>query len=1184
MKLENDTRSSVDLDYGIGDKYTRTKGRVYLNGSQALVRLPLMQRQRDLKAGLNTAGFISGYTGSPLGGYDIALKQAEKHLEEHHIHFQPGVNEDLAATSVWGSQQAQNFGKTKYDGVFGIWYGKGPGVDRSGDALKHGNYSGAGPNGGVLVLAGDDHGAKSSTTAHQSDHAFIHFGMPILNPSTVQDYLDFGIYGWAMSRYAGCWVGLKCVTDTVESSASVSVDPDRIDIIFPEEKILTPYPGGETAHLPLAVQAEAKVSQRQEAAKAFVRVNKLDRIVMSAPKPTLGIVTSGKAYLDVREALDALGIREDNLADYGIALYKVAMVWPLEPTSMLEFAKGLDELLVVEEKRPVMEDQLSGLMYSLESRPRLIGKSDENGKPLIPAIGELSPTDIALVIAERLQKIARNQALAARVQNVLEAKAAEQARPGTSLMRLPSFCAGCPHNNSTKLPDGSVAMGGIGCHGMAVWLPDRPTLGLSQMGGEGAIWIGASGFSETEHIFQNLGDGTYYHSGLLAIRAAVAAGVNITYKILVNDAIAMTGGQVIEGQVKVDELSRQVHAEGIRRIAVVSDDPSYSAAADFAPGVTIHHRDELDTVQRELREWVGVSAIIYDQNCATELRRRRKRGTAVDPDQRTFINDLVCEGCGDCGVQSNCIAIEPSETDFGRKRKINQSACNKDFSCLGGYCPSFVTVRGGTLRKKAQDTQERPADFLANLPTPSTADTSEPYSIIVAGIGGSGVVTVSALLGMAAHLEGKGSSTLDVAGLSQRNGAVTSHVRIASSPQDIHAVRVASQGADLILGSDIVVSAGLESLSKIKPGKTIAVVNSYVAPTSAFASNPDLDMSSESMQASIAAVTGEANSYFVNSTLLATALLGNAVTSNLFLLGFVLQKGLSPVGLEALERAIELNAVSVELNKQALAWGRLAACDLSRVEGVAHSTEAVEEVVKIEKLSELDRRAAFLSDYQNKAYATGYRDFVRSVETLEQQKVPGSNALSEAVTKYYFKLLAYKDEYEVARLYTASAFMEKLRDEFAGDLKLEFNMAPPMLGGRDSKTGRYKKRMFGPWVLTMFKLLAKLKFLRGGAFDLFGKSTHRRQERELINDYRVTINNLFESLNSGNYQLAVEIACIPEHIRGYDVVKDRHIKEAMVKREELLERYYNAGAPVEFDPKRSEPAEKIYSIHPGAAD
>lgn len=1175
--------STVDLEYSIDDKYTRTNGRVYLNGSQALVRLPLMQRQRDLAAGLNTAGYISGYTGSPLGGYDIALKQAAKHLQQHHVHFQPGVNEDLAATAVWGSQQTQNFGKTKYDGVFGIWYGKGPGLDRSGDALKHGNYSGAGPNGGVLVLAGDDHGAKSSTTAHQSDHAFIHFGMPIFNPSTVQDYLDFGIYGWAMSRYAGCWVGFKCVTDTVESSASVSVDPDRIQVVLPEQEVESPYPGGVTAHLPLAVQAEAAVSKRQQAAKAFVRANKLDRVVMAAPEAKLGIVTSGKAYLDVREALDELEINEQNLGDYGIALYKVAMVWPLEPEGVLEFAEGLDEVLVVEEKRPVMEEQLARLFYDLDVRPRLIGKNDDAGMPLIPAIGELSPADVASVIAGRLQKMAANSVLAERVANIEAVKASNQARPGTSLMRMPSFCAGCPHNTSTTLPQGSVAMGGIGCHGMAVWLPDRPTLGLSQMGGEGAIWIGASEFSETDHIFQNLGDGTYYHSGLLAIRAAVASGVNITYKILVNDAIAMTGGQVIEGQVKVDELSRQVHSEGVRRIAVVSNDPDYSNQAAFAPGVTIHHRDELDSVQRELREWKGVSAIIYDQNCATELRRRRKRGKAVDPDQRTFINDLVCEGCGDCGVQSNCIAIEPSETEFGRKRRINQSVCNKDFSCLKGYCPSFVTVRGGTPRKKAQDGKEVSTDIFANLPAPEIADASQPYSIVVAGIGGSGVVTLSALLGMAAHLEGKGCSTLDIAGLSQRNGAVTSHIRIALNPEDIHAVRIATQGADLVLGSDIVVTAGMEVLSKVLTGSTAAVVNSYVAPTSAFASNPDLDMSSESMQAGIAAVTGEGNAHFVNSTLLATALLGNAVAANLFLLGFAVQRGLSPVGLQALERAIELNGVSIELNKQALAWGRLAACDLSQVEGVAHSTEVVEELVIVDPKSEMEKRMEFLTGYQNANYAQKYKTFVDRIVDIEKQKGIGQSALSDAVARYYFKLLAYKDEYEVARLYTAPEFMRKLKDEFEGNLKLEFNLAPPALGGRDTRTGRYKKRTFGPWILPMFSVLAGLKFLRGSALDIFGKSAHRKQERQLIVDYEQTINSLLGELNSENYGVAVDIASVPEHIRGYDTVKERHIGEALDLQRELMVKFHGAGAPVEFDPKQTEPV-KTYSIHPGASD
>ncbi|WP_019528277.1 indolepyruvate ferredoxin oxidoreductase family protein [Dasania marina] len=1156
--------AATDLhQYELQDRYRRQQGRVYLNGSQALVRLPLMQRQLDEAHGINSAGFISGYTGSPLGGYDIALKQAGEELKNHQIHFQPGINEDLAATSVWGSQQIDTVGDNKYDGVFSLWYGKGPGVDRSGDALKHGSYGGASEHGGVIVLAGDDHGAKSSTTAHQSDHAFIHFAMPYLNPASVQDYLDFGLYGFALSRYSGCWVGMKCVTDTIESSASVSVDLDDFDVVIPDDVELPE--GGLNARGGLtAVMAEQRQYQhRLPAAQAFVRANKLDKVVVapSSGKGKLGIVTSGKSYLDVMQALDELGLDLAHCAQLGIGIYKVAMPWPLEPVNSCEFVSHYDEVLVIEEKRPVMEEQLASLLVNLAQRPLLTGKRDESGQPLLSSTGELSPAVLVNIIAQRLQRLDPD------FKTHLQLPSAQvQALPvkGQSLNRVPSFCAGCPHNTSTKVPEGSMAFGGIGCHGMATFLPERRTPTLFQMGGEGASWIGIAPFTERKHIFQNLGDGTYYHSGLLAIRAAVAAGVNITYKILVNDAIAMTGGQKIEGQMRVDILSRQLEAEGVQRIAVVGRDPKQyqQHRSGFADNVTLHQRDDLEIVQKDLRVVPGVTAIIYDQHCATELRRRRKRGTAEDPDQRIFINPRVCEGCGDCSVQSNCIAIEPVNTEYGRKRRINQSACNKDFSCVKGYCPSFISVLGGTPKQRGVASSGQGFDIVervAQLPAPVCSDTARPYNVLITGIGGSGVVTLGALIGMAAFLEGKGCSVLDVAGLAQRNGPVTSHIRVANDPAAIYATRVSD--ADLVLGCDIVVAAGAEVLKKMHSGQTKVVINSCVAPTSDFASNPDLDLSAENMMTIIRQLLDEGDADFIAAGELATALMGNEVAANMFIIGYALQKGWMPVSLAALERAIELNGVAVAMNQRSLAWGRLAAVDLDAVQKVARPAEGVVSYMPAREepktLSALvDARVVDLTEYQNSAYADSYSQLVAEVKAAEQKLGAGELTLTWAVAQYYFKLMAYKDEYEVARLHSGKALREALAETFDGNFKLAFHLAPPVLGGRDPNTGRYPKRVFGGWMMHAFTLLAKFKFLRGSVFDPFGYASHRQQERQLIKDYAQTIRKLLPDLKADNYATAVAIAELPEKIRGYDTVKEANIAQVQLQQEQLLDEFY----------------------------
>jgi indolepyruvate ferredoxin oxidoreductase len=1153
-----DPVAPFDTEYELEDRYRRESGRVWLTGVQALVRLPMMQRQRDVAAGMNTAGFISGYRGSPLGTYDMALWQAEAALREHHVRFEPGVNEDLAATAVWGSQQANLLEGPRYDGVFGIWYGKGPGVDRSCDALKHGNYAGTSATGGVLALAGDDPAARSSSIAHQSEHALVHCGIPVLNPSSVQDYLDLGLYGFALSRYAGLWIGFKCLTDTVDSARSVEVDPGRVRVVTPDD---FEVPAGlhiGWSNLPAAVERRL-YQQRIPAAQAFVRANGLDRIVLDAPRRRFGIVTTGKAYLDVRQALDELGIDETRAAEIGLCVYKVAMSWPLEPVGARAFANSVDALLVVEEKRAFMEDQLARLLYDEDERPRLAGKQD-GGVPLLPSEGELDPDVVADAIRSWLSR--RDRGLGESLNPPIELSSGPPA--GVGLMRLPSFCSGCPHNTSTVVPEDSVAMGGIGCHGMAVWLPGRNTLAVTQMGGEGANWIGQAPFTETPHIFQNIGDGTYFHSGLLAIRAAVTAGVNITYKVLVNGAVAMTGGQLVDGEsmdgeITTPEIARQLDAEGVGRIAVVSDHPEKYPRGAFPAGVTVHHRDALDAVQRELREVKGVSAMVYDQTCAAEARRLRKKGAFPDPDERIVINQAVCEGCGDCSAQSNCISIEPVETELGRKRRINQSSCNKDYSCLKGLCPSFVSVHGGRLRKTGGEATDTGGDeAFAELPDPAIAETNRPWNVLVTGIGGTGVVTVGALLGMAAHLEGKGASELDVTGLAQKNGPVTSHIRIAASPEDLHATRIAAGAADLVLGCDIVVSAGAESLSKMSVGPTIAVVNQHVAPTSDFASNPDLDLGSSAMEDAIRGATGDEGAHFVQSTRLATALLGDAIASNLFLVGYALQLGRIPVSLAALERAIELNGRGVAMNKRALMWGRLAAHDPRAVERAARpALPAIAAAKSIDDV--IESRVGFLTDYQSARYALRYRAFVDRVGTVESQLRGERGSLTEAAARFYFKVLAYKDEYEVARLFTDGAFQAQLEREFEGEYTIEWHPAPPhipvidsLLKRRDERTGRTKKVRVGSWAFKALGVLARFKFLRGTPLDPFGLAAHRKLERQLIRDYEGTMAELLDGLTEENHAVAVEIASIPDHVRGFDVVKEEQLESARTKQAELL--------------------------------
>jgi len=1134
----------------LDDKYTLQSGRIYITGTQALVRLPMMQHVRDKAAGLNTAGYISGYRGSPLGGFDQQLWAAKKLLAEHHIVFNPGVNEDLAATACWGTQQLGFHGEPNYDGVFAIWYGKGPGVDRTGDAFRHGNLAGTHPRGGVLALMGDDHTCESSTTAHQSEYAMVDAMMPVLNPAGVQELLDYGLYGWALSRYAGVWVGLKCMKDVIDASGSVEVSAERVRIVTPADFAMPA--GGLNIRWPDApLEQEARLHRyKLDAARAFGRANRLDRVVMDVPEAKVGIVTCGKSYMDVRQALRYLGIDESEAQRLGIRLYKVGMTFPLEPQGVVQFARGLERILVVEEKRGLVESQLKEILYSQPSAPRVEGKKDDQGKVLFPSNGALDPNHIAVEIGRRILARIHDQHLADRLveQEQLETRLPE----APAMDRTPYFCSGCPHNTGTKVPEGSIALAGIGCHFMAQWM-NRSTAGYTQMGGEGASWMGEAPFVKTKHVFQNIGDGTYFHSGFLAVRAAIASGVNVTYKILYNDAVAMTGGQHIDGNLTPAQIACELLAEGAKKVTIVTDEPQKYPAGSLPSEVQVHHRDVYDAVQKEFRQIEGTTAIIYDQTCASEKRRRRKRNAYPDPPKRVFINEQVCEGCGDCGLQSNCVSIVPLETDFGRKRKIDQSSCNKDYSCVKGFCPSFVTVHGGSVRKgKGAVTGDEPQRLFAVLPEPPLPALDQPYGILVTGVGGTGVVTIGAILGMAAHLENKGFSSLDMAGLAQKGGAVWSHLQIAEQPDDIKTVRLGSGGARLVLGCDLVVSASQKTMDTTRHG-TRAVVNLHQQMTGDFTRNANFIFPAQSLRRTISKGVGEDNAFFVDATRIATALMGDSIATNMFMLGVAYQRGLIPVSADAIDKAIELNGAAVKMNQAAFLWGRRFVAEPAAVERLSTPNEAQGLEPRIAETLEqmVARRVEFLTSYQNAAYGQRYADLVERVRKAEQSQAKGQTGLAHAVARYYFKLLAYKDEYEVARLYTEREFREKLEAQFEGNYTLRFHLAPPLLARRNDR-GELVKREYGPWMFTAFKLLARLRFLRGTALDLFGWTEERRTERQLIIDYERTVEELLSSLSPGTHALAVQIASIPEEIRGFGHVKARHLQAAKERESQLL--------------------------------
>jgi len=1128
-----------------------------MNGIHALVRLPMVQRWRDEKSGLNTAGFISGYRGSPLGIYDMEILRQRKLLEENHVKFEQGLNEDLAATAVWGTQMLDlNKEDAKYDGVFGIWYGKGPGLDRSMDVMKHGNAAGTAKHGGVLCLTGDDHGAKSSTIPHQSDHGFMAAFMPELYPASVHEFVEYGLLGIAMSRYSGTWVGFKAISETVETTSTVDLSRENIDIQLPTDFEMPA--GGLNIRWPDAWREQDWRLQRYKgfAAQAFARANNIDRLIWDSPKPKFGIVAAGKSYQDVRQALYELGIDEEVAKDIGLRLYKVGMPWPLEPEGIRDFCEGLDEVLVVEEKREMIEHQLRWQLYNWKEnvRPTVVGKHDENNQWLLPPENELDVGVIAHAIAARMSKLYKNSDMQKKLDYFSKRRTATQGYT-PEINRTPYFCSGCPHNSSTKVPEGSRATAGIGCHIMAINM-DRNTETFTHMGGEGVPWIGQAPFTREKHMFVNLGDGTYMHSGILAIRQSVIAGVNVTYKILYNDAVAMTGGQDVEGGLTVPQICAQLKAEGVGRVAIASETPDIYKTLKVPEGIEVHDRKMMMTLQKEMRETEGCTAIIYDQTCAAEKRRRRKRGLMEDPAHRLFINDEICEGCGDCSVQSNCISVEPLETALGRKRRINQSSCNKDMTCVQGFCPSFVSVRGAEPRKSKAGTGDLQEFGLPELPEPIVPGFNDygDCNILVTGIGGTGVLTIGGVLGMAAHLDGKASSVMDMMGLAQKGGAVMSHVRLATDSDTLRSPRIVTGRTDVLLACDSIVAASKDASDLLKANRTAAVINSNLTPIADFVRNKDIDFKQAAVQKQLDDMTNKETRYRVPAQEIASTLMGDAIATNVFVLGYAWQKGLVPLSLASLEQAIELNGVAVKTNLRTFYWGRMAAHDMDAVLTVLKGSIVDKQTIPVTLDEILENRKTHLTAYQGSALAEKYSAMITRVSAAEKA-AGGTDEFTKTVARNYAKLLSYKDEYEVARLYSSDSFREKLTAQFDGNMKLSVHLAPPILPGKDVATGRPKKREFGTWIFSAFKILASLKGLRDTPFDIFGYTAERKMERGLISDYETTLEALIAGLTHEKLALAIKIADIPDTIRGFGPVKEANTALAAKTKTTLMEQW-----------------------------
>ena len=1175
-------------DYRLSDNLTATRGRIFLTGTQALVRLVLMQRAVDRAHGLNTAGFVSGYRGSPLGMVDQQLWKAKKLLEASDVRFLPAINEELGGTAVLGTQRVESDPERTVEGVFAMWYGKGPGVDRAGDALKHGNAYGSSPHGGVLVVAGDDHGCVSSSMPHQSDFAMMAWHMPIVNPSNIADMLEFGLYGWALSRYSGAWVGYKAISETVESGSTVDLDALQTEWTVPTGF----QPPADGLHnrwpdLP-SLSIEARLDAKLNAVRHFARSNSIDKWVAPSPHANVGIVTCGKAHLDLMEALRRLDLTVADLDAAGVRIYKVGLSFPLEMNRIDTFVEGLSEVLVIEEKGPVIEQQIKDYLYNRKegARPTVLGKYAEDGSLLLSSLGELRPSRILPVFANWL---ARHKPALDRRERVVDLVAPQiLSNAADAVKRTPYFCSGCPHNTSTKVPEGSIAQAGIGCHFMASWM-ERDTTGLIQMGGEGVDWASHSMFTKTRHVFQNLGDGTYFHSGILAIRQAVAAKTNITYKILYNDAVAMTGGQPVDGSISVPQIARQVEAEGVSRFVVVSDEPEkYDGHHGLFPnGTTFHHRSELDAVQRLLRDTGGVTVLIYDQTCAAEKRRRRKKGEFPDPDKRLFINEAVCEGCGDCGVQSNCLSVEPLETTLGRKRRIDQSSCNKDYSCVNGFCPSFVTIEGGKLKKAAGaafDPQALAARVSA-LPMPATQLDNAPYDILVTGVGGTGVVTVGALISMAAHLEGKSASVLDFMGFAQKGGSVLSFVRFAATDALLNQVRIDTQQADLLLACDMVVGASADALQTVRHDRTRIVVNTHEIPNASFVQNPEANLHADALLAKMrhAATGGTLPAQDPLATCDAQALaqryLGDTIGANIVMLGFAWQLGLVPVSLAALTRAIELNNVAVQANLFAFSIGRMAAADPAALEALDAQRAAAAKASARKLTQTLDEliadREARLLAYGGASYVKRYRALVDAARAADRGT---KQALARAVATTFYRLLAVKDEYEVARLHADPAFRAALEAQFEGkagsDFTVKFNLAPPLIA--HAKDGQQPRKMqFGQWLWGALAVLSKGRGLRGTWLDPFGKTLERRMERALADDYEATLRGALANVSAQSTAELAKFASLHQRVRGYGHVKLANL--AAVKRSER-----ELGARLNIDVKTSTAVNEALASFKGA--
>lgn len=1125
--------------YQLNDRYDLEEGRVFLTGTQALVRIMLEQTRRDRVAGHKTAGFVSGYRGSPLGGLDLELWRARKTVEAHDITFMPAVNEDLGATAVLGAQQASLDPECEVEGVFSMWYGKGPGVDRSGDALRHGNAYGSSPKGGVLVVAGDDHGCVSSSMPHQSDVAFMTWFMPTLNPASVEEYLEYGEYGFALSRYSGTWVGFKAISETVESGRSVPLHADR-DFTYPEVEL--PPNGIHVRHGDLpSPEIETRIGYKLNAVEAFVEANPIDKRIYDVKDAKFGIVTTGKGHLDTMEALRLLGLDAAACRRLGIDIYKVGMVWPLARRDALAFVKGKEEVLVIEEKRGIIESQFKEYFYDWpgEKPQKMVGKHRAAGDPLLPWTGELSPLDLVPVIAERLDRFFPEEGLMSKAQELTAPEPPVLNLPGAN--RTPYFCSGCPHNTSTKVPDGSIAASGIGCHVMASWM-GRNTVGYAQMGGEGVPHVVASKFNGGKHIFQNLGEGTWYHSGSLAVRQAVAEGANITFKVLYNDAVAMTGGQPVDGPVSVLGIAQASRAEGVQRIALVSDDIGKFDRAEYPSGITFHPREDMDAVQRELREVKGVSVLIYEQTCATEKRRRRKRGKMEDPKKFAVINPLVCEGCGDCSVESNCLSVEPVETPLGRKRRVNLSNCNKDFSCLNGFCPSFVTIEGVERRKKSGADLDMPA-LLADLPQPAMRSLATPFDLLVTGVGGTGVVTVGALITMAAHIEGRGSSVLDFTGFAQKFGTVLSYIRLGETPEAVHQVRIDQGAAHAVIGCDMVVSSAPKASVHYRPG-TEVILNRAEMPTGDLVLKRDAALKVDRREQMIRNAVGADNVAGFDANKAAEALLGDAVFANVMMLGAAWQKGLVPVSEAALKQAIELNGVAIEKNARAFDLGRVMAVDATRVlpqePEVDDSLEAV-----------IALRVDFLKDYQDEAYALRFANAIAAFRA----SLPAEHeeALTREAAKTLFRLMAIKDEYEVARLHSQTGFDAMLKAEFEDGYKKVYHMAPPLLSRQKDARGRPVKRAFGPWMSPVLSRLAGLKTLRGSKLDLFGYTAERRMERALRDWFLDGLEAITGKVTADTLEDTRRFLTLPQEFRGYGPVKEASVKALKPTAEKALQ-------------------------------